>query len=220
MAIDWNLYLARYQTTRGGFFFGAEEDDCDSQLVLPQEEGAPLIVYLDEDPAGRYTTRTLKARTMVQLNGTYQLVLHERSLTGGGAKTLLSLAGRETDFGYPEATRGRLITTNNKPFTKLVLGDLALRNALIAREREYLKVRPAPGNTGWHMIEVGAPQFEGTLKGDYGWANQAMRDELGYMGDEDKEVLRRAGSEHFDAHMDGMLDLLRAGRRAVTTWRL
>ena len=158
MAIDWNLYLARYQATRGGFFFGAEEDSCDSELVLPQEEGAPIIVSLDEDPAGRYSYRSLRARTMVQLNDTYQLVIHNRSLTGGGAKGLLNLVGRETDFGYPEATRGRLITTNNKLFTKLVLGDLDLRNALIAREREYLKVRPAPNRfTSDLRMEKGNP---------------------------------------------------------------
>lgn len=220
MSIDWNLYLSRYQTTHGGFFFGADEEDCDGQLVLPQEGKAPLLVTLDEDPAGRYTTRALKARTTVQLNDSYELIIHNRSLTGKGVKGLMNLAGRETDFGYPEATRGRLIITNNKPFTKLVLGDLELRNALIARTDDYLMVRPSPGRTGWHVVEVGAPRFEGSFTGYDGWTNQAMRDEFTYMDETERESLRQQGSEHFDAQLDGLLELLRAAQRAVTTWNL
>lgn len=223
MSIDWNLYLARYQQARGGDYFGASEDYYDGQLVLTEGEKTPLIVWLEEATSGRSSVNNLKARTMVQLNGDYTLHIRAQSLVGRGVKGFMNLVGeadQRMDYGFPEATRGRIITTDNKPFTKLVLGDLALRNALIARKREYLKVLPAPRKDGWHVVETGAISFEGTLTGNSPWSTDLMYQDTTFLEEAEREALLQAGSEHFNAQMDGFLDFLRAARDAVTAWRL
>lgn len=223
MPLDWNLYLARYQQARGGYFFGASEDYYDGQLVLTEGEKTPLIVWLENAPSGRSSVNNLKARTMVQLNGDYTLHIRAQSLVGKGVKGFMNLVGeadQRMDYGFPEATRGRIITTNNKPFTKLVLGDLALRNALTARKREYLKVLPAPRKDGWHVVETGAIGFEGTLAGNSPWSTDLMCQDTTFLEEAEREPLLQAGSEHFNAQMDEFLGFLRAARDAVTAWRL
>lgn len=223
MLVNWNLYLARYQQARGGYFFGASEDYYDGQLVLTEGEKTPLIVWLENAPSGRSSVNNLKARTMVQLNGDYTLHIRAQSLVGKGVKGFMNLVGeadQRMDYGFPEATRGRIITTNNKPFTKLVLGDLALRNALTARKREYLKVLPAPRKDGWHVVETGAIGFEGTLTGNSPWSTDLMCQDTTFLEEAEREDLLQAGSEHFNAQMDEFLGFLRAARDAVTAWRL
>ena len=219
---NWNKYLANYQLRHGGHFFGAREDECDSHLVLTEGEPSPILVWVDTDPAGRYSERNLKARTMVRLNKEYNLHIWARSLVGTGVKGVLNLVKGEGDYGYPEATRGRAITTSNEAFTKLVLGDLELRNALIAREKEYLKVRSAPQGDGWHVVEVGYDSFEGTMTGSSPWMDRLITNaqELGYMEPQDRAVIEQAAQDYFDGQMDEFLIFLRAARRAVTTWRL
>jgi hypothetical protein len=215
MSIDWNLYLFRYQQTHGGTFFGTYEDECDCQLVLSEGEKSPLLVIFSIDPAGRYVSYNLKAKTTVQLDGSYELYIRPQSLVGSGVQTVMGVVKLGTDFGYPEATRGRVITTDNKPFTKLVLGDLELRNALTAQKTNYVKVRPSPHMQGLHLVEVGPASI-----GRAPWANDILNKDISFFSQEDKEVVERAGSEHFDAQLDELLNLLRAARTALTTWRI
>lgn len=215
--VDWNLYLARYQQTHGGSFFGSGEWDCNSQLLLPQEGKQPLLVVFSTDPCGRSSVKTLRARTMVRLNGTYNLRIGPRSLVGGGVSGVASLVGKAMDFGFSE-TKGRVITTDNKPFTKLVLGDLALRNALKAGKSDLLEIRPGPQTDGWHLVEVFPNALEGLVKDFSPWVNDTMAQATDFMSPEDREVILRSGSAHFDAQMDALLDFLRAARDAVTRW--
>lgn len=215
--VNWNLYLSRYQQTHGGSFFGSGEWDCNCQLLLPQEGKQPLLVLFSADPCGRSTVNKLRARTMVRLNQPYNLHIGPRSLVGGGVSSVASLVGKAMDFGFSE-TKGRVITTDNKPFTKLVLGDLALRNALKERKGELLEVRPGPQKDGWHMVEVFPNALEGLVKDSSPWVNDAMEQATDFMTPEDQEVILRSGSAHFDAQMDAFLDFLRAARDAVTMW--
>lgn len=215
--INWNLYLARYQHTRGGTFFGSGEWDCNSQLLLPQEGKEPLLVLFSTDPCGRSTVNTLRARTMVRLNKPYTLHIGPRSLVGGGVSSVASLVGKAMDFGFSE-TRGRVITTDNRAFTKLVLGDLALRNALKAGKNDLLDIRPGPRADGWHLVEVFPNALEGLVKDSSPWVNDAMEQDTDFMSPEDQEVILQAGSAHFDGQMDALLDFLRAARDAVTMW--
>lgn len=221
MLINWNRLLARYQMERGGHFFGGSTNDCDSHLLLPQEERHPLLVWFDTDPSGRYSVRTLKARTMVQLDGKYELYIRSRTVVSKGVAGLMGAVGKQ-DFGYPEVTRGRFITTNNKPFTKQVLGDLELRNSLQRREKEYLHIEPGPQGDGWHVVEIGADSFEGMTKDSSVWVPEAVRrtESILFMSEEEQEVLWKAASEHFNLQMDEFLTFLRAAQRAVTTWRM
>ena len=50
-------------------------------------------------------------------------------------------------------TRGRTITTTDRSFTKLVLRDLELRNALLASPKDGLLILPGPGREGLHLVE-------------------------------------------------------------------
>ncbi len=215
--VNWNLYLARYQMTHGGSFFGSGEWDCNSQLVLPQEGKQPLLVLFSTDPCGRSTMNSLRCRTMVRLDKPYRLHIGPRGLVGGGISSVAGLVGRDMDFGFSEA-KGRVITTDNDAFTKLVLGDLALRNALKARKGEQLEIRPGPQQDGWHMVEVSPNNLEGLMKDSSPWVNDAMKQDTNYMSPEDREVILQAGSAHFDAQLDAFLDVLRAARDAVTMW--
>ena len=214
---DWNLYLSRYQQTHGGFFFGGGDEQCDSQLVLSEGEASPLLVCMSNDPAGRSTVEALRARTMVTLNHPYTLHIRARGLIGSGVSGVASLVGKAMDFGFSES-KGRVITTDNKPFTKLVLGDLALRNALKERKGELLEVRPGPQEDGWHMVEVFPNTLEGLVKDSSPWVNDAMEQSTDFMTPEDREAILRAGSAHFDAQMDALLNFLRTARDAVTMW--
>jgi hypothetical protein len=215
MSIDWNLYLFRYQQTHGGTFFGAYEHECDCQLVLTEGEQTPLLVVFSTDPAGRYASYNLRAKATVQLDGTYELYIHPQSLVGSGVQTVMGAVKLGTDFGYPEVTRGRVITTDNKPFTKLVLGDLELRNALTAQKTNYVKVRPSPQMQGLHLVEVGPASI-----GRAPWSDDMLEKDTIFLSKEDKEAVERDGSKHFDARLDELLNLLRAARTALTTWRM
>lgn len=221
MSVNWNRLLARYQHARGGYFLGSKYQDCDSQLILPQEDRPPLLISFDEDPAGRYSYRVLKARTAVQLNGSYELNISARGLMSSGISGVMGALGKQ-DFGYPEATRGRTITTNNKDFTRKVLGDLDLRNALIQRDKEYLKVNPSPQGDGWHIVEVCADSFEGLTRESSRWVTEAIAQtqNISFMNAEDQEVLYSAADRDFLPRMDGFIGFLRAAQRAVTTWRM
>ena len=215
--VNWNLYLARYQLTHGGSFFGSGQWDCNSQLLLPQEGKEPLLVLFSADPCGRSTVNTLRCRTMVRLGKPYTLHIGPKSLVGGGISGVAGLVGKAMDFGFAE-TRGRVITTDNKAFTKLVLGDLALRNALQARKNDLLEVRPGPLEDGWHLVEVFPNALEGLVRDSSPWVNDAMEQETSFMSPEDREVVLCAGSAHFDAQLDALLEFLRAARDGVTMW--
>lgn len=216
--IDWCLYLARYHRTRGGYFFCGDDLESDAQLILLQEEKPPILVCLRDVPAGRGSYVALTARTMVRLEGSYTLKIGPRSLVGAGVSGVAGLLGKGMDFGYPEATRDRAITTNRRAFTKLVLGDLALRNGLTEREKDYLRVYPTPLEDGWHTVEAGPTGLDGGLRGNSPWVSRGMNDDYSYMSPEDREAVRQAGSQAFDGQLDGLLDLLRAARGAVTAW--
>ncbi len=215
--INWNLYLARYQLTHGGSFFGSGEWDCNSQLLIPQEGTAPLLVLFSTDPCGRSTVKSLRCRTMVRLNKPYKLHIGPRSLVGSGISGVANLVGQAMDFGFSE-TKGRVITTDNRPFTKLVLGDLSLRNALKIRKGDQLEVRPGPQEDGWHLVEVSPNTLEGLVKDSSPWVSDAMEEDTAFMSPEDREVILQAGSEYFDAQLDEFLNFLRAARDAVTRW--
>ena len=146
--MNWNRHLAGYAKARGGTYFGFDREECDCHLLLTDGERTPILVLIDADPAGKYSTRNIFARTCVQLDGIYELCIGDVSAAVGGVKSVLGMVGGGTDYGFPEVTRNRVITTNNTPFTKQVLGDLELRNALLKRKRDHVKIYPTPQGGG------------------------------------------------------------------------
>lgn len=221
MSYNWNKLFAGYQKTHGGIFFGFQKDWCDCQLVLTDGEKAPILVYIDTVRAGKYgTMNNIHARTCVQLNGEYHLKMGDQNAVVGGVKGLMGAVAGTTDYGYPEVTRNRSISTNNKPFTKQVMGDLDFRNALLKRKKDAVTVLPTYQGEGWHMVEVSDTNFDGGVMGSSLWANEAVAADPVYMTPEDKAKIEEAAQAHFDKQMDEFLTLLRAAVRAVTNWRM
>lgn len=216
MLVNWNEYLARYQQARGGWFFGGEDWSCDAQLVLPQEGKYPMLVNVFDANAGRAEVSALRGRTMVKLARDYTLHIRAKGLVGGGVSGVAGLLGRDMDFGYPEALGGRMVTTSDRAFTKLVLGSLELRNGLVGRKKEYLRVYPSPVGEGWHTVEAGPASLEGGVKGGSPWVGEAMqRSETDL---EQDEAARRAAYSYFEEQMDEFLALLRSAADALTRW--
>ena len=222
--IDWNLFLAGYQKRRGGSFFSCGRErlnQCDSQLVLPDGEEPPLLILLQRCAEGRSSWNSLIARTTIPLDGSYSLHIRRKDLTGAGFQTLMSLAGERRDYGDPAALKGRVVTTENRDFTKLVLGDLELRNALIARPGDSLRVSPGPLNDGNHTVEVCCENFDGTLTQRSPWLTDhmaALTDDCFLKDIREETALQKAAQKDFDQQMDGFLAFLRAARDAVKRW--
>ena len=138
----------------------------------------------------------------------------------GGVKGLAGKLGGGNDYGCPDVTRSRSVTTNNKPFTKQVLGDLDFRNALMAQKKVYVEIRPTPQGEGWHMVEIGRVNFDGIMTDGEEWVSAIMARDTGCMTPEEKTVIEQAAQADFDRKMDEFLTLLRAAACAVTTWRM
>ena len=217
--MEWNLYLARYQQARGGDYFCGDDWGSDAQLVLPQEGKPPLLVLFYEANAGRSSYAALKARTLVRLEREYNLHIRVGSLVGSGVSSVAGLVGKEMTFGYPEALKGRIVTTNDRPFTKLVLGDLKLRDILTQRKKEYLRVFPTPLGNGWHTVEVGPAGLDGGVVGNgSNWVSEDMAQGSTAFDQGEKQALEANGQIWFNAQMDDFLAFLRAARDAVTAW--
>ena len=222
--IDWNLFLAGYQKRPGGSFFswGRERlHPCDRQLVLPDGEEPPLLILLRQCAEGRSSWNNLIARTTVHLDGAYRLHIRRKDLTGAGFQTLMSLAGERRDYGDPAALKGRVVTTEDRAFTKLVLGDLELRRALTARPGDSLRVSPGPLNDGNHTVEVCCENFDGTLTQRSPWLTDhmaALTDDCFLKDIREETALQKAAQKDFDQQMDGFLAFLRAARDAVKRW--
>ena len=220
MHINWNLYFARYQRRHGGIYFGSNRERVDCQLVLTENEKAPILACVDTVPAGKYHTVNIIARTSVYLNGEYHLKLGAANAVIGGVKGLAGMLGGGGDYGYPEVTKSRAVTTNNKPFTKQVLGDLDFRNALLAQKKVCVTIWPDPLKDGWHMVEVEQVNFDGLMADTSDWVTDAMSVETFQMERGEKEAVDRRAQDDFEQRMDAFLDLLRVAARAVTTWRM
>jgi len=213
MSINWNYYLSRYQQARGGHYFGALEDDYDCHLILTEGEDSPILVWIDTDPADGCFEHNLLARTMVRLEGEYNLHIRARSLVGSVANLM---GGGE--LSHVEALRGRRVTTNDKARTRAILEEEDLCSGLIACREAHLRIRPAPRKEeGWHVVEVADIDFEDSAIGTSLWISAAMEEPNAQMSAAEREALLQRSSDHFNAQMDAFLEVIRAARRAVTT---
>lgn len=216
--MSWNNCLYHYHKTHGGFFLAGQDNDA--MLMLTWKE-RPLAVDLYR-VSGRYgSSNYVQARIPVTLGKPYKLTIGaEKTLSGGVNAVLKVVPGMSegsvlpADFGFPEVTKKRLIRSNNHAFTKLVLGSLELRNALLACPPEKIEVRPGPGDEGLHLITVTTASAVTSYSGgdwDLGDA------EIFYTQEERAQLLRQI-EENFFPRMDHFLDLARAAYNAVTQW--
>lgn len=152
--IDWNLFLAGYQKSRGGSFFSCGRErlnQCDSQLVLPDGEEPPLLILLQRCAEGRSSWNSLIARTTIPLDGSYSLHIRRKDLTGAGFQTLMSLAGERRDYGDPAALKGRVVTTDDRAFHQAGAGGSGAAKRPDRPPRRLPAGRPRPpGRRGAH----------------------------------------------------------------------
>ncbi len=218
--MSWNECLYWYHKKYGGRLLAGEEDD--GLLMLTFRE-RPLVVDIATAGGGQGGTfHYARARIPLTLAKPCKLTIGpERRLSGGVnavLKTVPGVAGYSADFGYPEVTKNRLIRTENVPFTKLVLGSLELRNALLACPSEKVEIRPGPGEEGLHLITV--TTAHAIYSGDGGGWYLGTRGEYTAIYGSEEEQAREARrvEEEFFPRMDRFLDLARAAYDAVTQW--
>lgn len=221
--MSWNECLFQYHKKHGGQLLAGEEDD--GLLVLTYKD-QPLAVDLSTVNGGRGGTFSyVRARVPVTLARPYKLTIGaEKALSGGVNAVLKAVPGLPennflpADFGFPEVTKKRLIRSGNVPFTKLILGSLDFRNALLACPGEKVEVRPGPGGDGLHLIAVTTDSA--IYAGDGGdWHLGSDGSYTGIYGsEEDKAREARRVEEEFFPRMDRFLDLARAAYNAVTQW--
>ena len=212
MSINWNMYLSRYQQTRGGLFFGALEDEYDCHLVLTEGEETPLLVWIDTDPGDGCYEQNILARAMVKLDGVYDLHIHPRTFMGGRLMGMASLVRGGLDYEYSEATKNRIITCTDGDFCRRVLDDEGVRFGLSTWKQVYLKIRPTHKKaSGWHVVELTDINFEGSPVHGSHWICASTLNALRTKSEEDYN----AASEHFNARMDMFLDFIRAACRAA-----
>ena len=217
MQLTWTTLLAQYGQQHNGLFFGGNDDRFDGQLILNRGEKSPLLVMLRQVQSGRYASNQLTARTSVRLSGDYTLDIRPKGLTGSGYQTIMALAGQSRDYGCPEATKGRIITASDRPFTKQILSYPELRQALARQTGEQLRVCPDARGDGWHLVEVDRKDFDSGLN-DGPWPRDAILNDSPYHTDADRAVLFRAAQAQFDEAMNGFLDLLTAAGDALAAW--
>ena len=217
MQLTWTTLLAQYGQQHNGLFFGGNDDRFDGQLVLNRGEKSPLLVMLRQVQSGRYASNQLTARTSVRLSGDYTLDIRPKGLTGSGYQTIMALAGQSRDYGCPEATKGRIITASDRPFTKQILSYPELRQALARQTGEQLRVCPDARGEGWHLVEVDRKDFDSGLN-DGPWPRDAILDDSPYRTDADRAILFQTAQEQFDEAMDDFLDLLTAAGDALAVW--
>ena len=217
MQLTWTTLLAQYGQQHNGLFFGGNDDRFDGQLILNRGEKSPLLVMLRQVQSGRYASNQLTARTSVRLSGDYTLDIRPKGLTGSGYQTIMALAGQSRDYGCPEATKGRIITASDRPFTKQILSYPELRQALARQTGEQLRVCPDARGDGWHLVEVDRNNFATGLN-DGPWPRDAILNDSPYHTDADRAVLFRAAQAQFDKAMDNFLDLLTAAGDALAVW--
>lgn len=217
MQLTWTTLLAQYGQQHNGLFFGGNDDRFDGQLILNRGEKPPLLVMLRQVQSGRYASNQLTARTSVRLSGDYTLDIRPKGLTGSGYQTIMALAGQSRDYGCPEATKGRIITASDRPFTKQILSYPELRQALARQTGEQLRVCPDARGDGWHLVEVDRKDFDSGLN-DGPWPRDAILNDSPYHTDADRAVLFRAAQAQFDEAMDNFLDLLTAAGDALAVW--
>ena len=223
--MSWNTYLYEYHKKHGGQFLAGEEDDA--LLVLTWKD-RPLTVDLSHcvssGRGGVSSSYFVRARIPVTLSKPYKLTIGAEKKLSVGVNAVLKVvpevAGYSADFGYPEVTKKRLIRTENAPFTKLVLGSLDFRNALLACPEDKVEVLPGPGEDGLHLIAVTTDSALYSFGGDGGgWyvGSGGEYTEI-YGSEEEKAKEARRVEEEFFPRMDRFLDLARAAYNAVTQW--
>ena len=229
--MSWNEELYFYQKEKGGVFMGSRTADWDGELVLSYRD-EPLIIRTVGENSGRYTTTSIRARLAIRLERDYELRIRPQSAMSTGLNTVLGVLDRglerlpsgpdlHEDYGCPEVTRGRTITTTDRAFTKLVLRDLELRNALLASPKDGLLILPGPGREGLHLVE--SYSYPDSMYTD--WYPEPMDTGAEWTYTEEdrarrEEKLAEQARSTFIPRLEKLVALAKTARGAALTWRM
>ena len=229
--MSWNEELYFYQKEKGGVFMGSRAADWDGELVLSYRD-EPLIIRTVGESNGRYTTTSIRVRLAIHLERDYELRIRPKSAMSTGLNTVLGVLDRgleklpsgpdlHEDYGCPEVTRGRTITTTDRSFTKLVLRDLELRNALLASPKDGLLILPGPGREGLHLVE--SYSYPDSMYTD--WYSEPMNTGPDWTDTEEEraekeEKLAELAQDTFFPRLEKVIGLTKAARGAALTWRM
>lgn len=225
--MSWNDQLYLYVQKRGGVYLGRMErkrgltDEASMQhggVAVLEHKGAPLLIKSWSD-VDRYTIRRgVQVQLNCELERPYSCSITPKSSLRKGLGSILP--GKDKDYGFPEVTAGRGISTNHREFTKMVLRDLELRNALMNSPSYGLDIEPNTPRcvgggghciTAWCRIDSGAagaiaPEWD-ILELDEDWGTP-------------EQMRRRLDSEDFTQKLDALVELAKAAHGAVLTWRM
>lgn len=217
--MSWNECLYLYHQKYGGQFLAGKEDDG---LLVFTWKDRPLVVDLFRASGQSSTFYHVQARIPVTLAKPYKLTIGAEKASSAGVNAVLKavpgISGYPVlpaDFGFPEVTKKRLIRSDNHPFTKLVLGSLDLRNALLACPGDRVEVSAGPGTEGLHLITVTTDAHLDSTAGSWyvGEYYPSVR-----ATEEERAQTVRETKDKFFTRMDRFLDLTRAAYNAVTQW--
>ena len=221
--MSWNDQLYIYTQKRGGTYLGRMEekhaltDESYMQhggMALLMHKGAPLLIksWCDMD---RYSIqRGVQVQLNCELERPYFFSVTPKNILRKGLNFIMT--GKEKEYGFPELTAGRGIKTDNKEFTKAVLRDLELRNALMKNTDYGLDIEPnvpkcvGGGSqciTAWCRLDSGmagsiAPEW-GILDTDGVYTNPEQLD-----------------SPAFTRKLDDLVALAKIAHDALVTWRM
>ena len=217
---------------------GAEEALRAAQTVLDCTRRYPLTLYLVDNASPDGSGKKLEqavADGLLAAGPGQQVVVHCRTENGGfgtGHNTVLGVLDRgleklpsgpdlHEDYGCPEVTRGRTITTTDRSFTKLVLRDLELRNALLASPKDGLLILPGPGREGLHLVE--SYSYPDSMYTD--WYSEPMNTGPDWTDTEEEraekeEKLAELAQDTFFPRLEKVIGLTKAARGAALTWRM
>lgn len=213
--MHWNEALYLYHLNRGGTFLGPWGGKWYSQLML-EHKGQPLVIRGESIPGDRSDSMLTRAFLPLELEQPYQLTVSRHSLLNRGVNLVMA---RE-DFGYPEISQTRRIRTDHIPFTRQVLRDLELRQALERCPDLALSVYPAvPALGRAHVLDV-----HGTVSALDSGVSSDFFDSISFSLDLSRDELQqyidtgRYDIGEFQANLDKMIALTVAARDALNRW--
>ena len=225
--MSWNDQLYLYVQKRGGVYLGrmdsksGQNDEAYMQhggVAVLEYKGTTLLIKSWSD-IDRYTIRRgVQVQLNCELERPYRCSISRKNALRKGLSGILGQ--KNNDYGVPEATAGRSIKTDDREFTKMVLRDLDLRNALMNNPGYGLDIEPNTPNcvgggghciTAWCRLDTGAA---GSTAPE--WDIIDLDDDWGTP----EQIRKRLDSEMFAQKLDDLVALAKAAHNAVTTWRM
>ncbi len=224
--MSWNDRLYFYAQKRGGTYLGRMDgksvltDEVWTEhdgVMLLDHKGQPLLVKCWLNRMRYSEEQVVQAQLNCALERPYYFRVSPQSGLSKGLRGILP--GKDKEYGYPEVLKGRSLKTDHKEFTKMVLRDLDLRNALMKNPSYGLCIEPnAPKCVGGgeHCITAWCRVDSGAGATDPTWDLNEVGDDWG----SPEQQRQRLDSPAFAQQLDALVELAKAAHGAVLTWRM